>query len=221
MDPGLLWNMLSVPAVLLVPTEQIFTTKMLGGLVFPAIGIGLLLWAIRETLRFELATVPCVLGRKLRGTIQTRFPHVPDHGMRLKLSCVNRVVGSAGSNRSSQARIVARLEKAVSPSQICAGALGAAIPVSFHLPADAPETDSSNSSNSVRWLLEADAEVPGVSYKDIFELPVFRRKETPEKQAAEEFAEAEPASERPARMSIRVSMPADGGTQFYFRLGVT
>jgi len=61
---------------------------MLGVLVFPALGVGFLIWAIRETLRwkefgntyFELATVPYTLGRELHGTIQTRFPHVPDHG---------------------------------------------------------------------------------------------------------------------------------------------
>jgi hypothetical protein len=168
---------------------------------------------------FELSTVPCVPGRELRGTIQTRFPHFPDHGIRLKLSCVNHIVGGSGDDRSSEDRIISRMEKAIPPSEIYPGPSGAAIPVSFHLPVDVPETDGSNSSNSIRWLLEADADVPGVNYKDIFELPVFRTKDTPSAQEAEDFAKSEPASERPAKLSIRVSMPADGGTEFYFPAG--
>src|SRR6201997_5957481 len=72
---AVLWNMLSIPAVLLVPREQLFTVRMLGVLGFPAVGIGFLIWAIRETLRwmefgktyFELSAVPCIPGRELRG----------------------------------------------------------------------------------------------------------------------------------------------------------
>jgi hypothetical protein len=224
---AVLWNMLSIPAVLLVPREQLFTVRMLGVLVFPAVGIGFLIWAIRETLRwmefgktyFELSAVPCIPGRELRGTIQTRFPHVPDHGIRLKLSCVNHIVSGSGNGRSNQDKIVARLEKSVSPFEIYAGPLGATIPVSFHLPVDVPETEGSNSSNSIRWLLEADADVPGVNYKDIFELPVFRTKDAPSAQDAEEFVQSEPAMERPAKLSIRVNTVPDGGTQFYFPAG--
>lgn len=224
---AVLWNMLSIPAVLLVPREQLFTVRMLGVLVFPAVGIGFLIWAIRETLRwmefgktyFELSAVPCIPGRELRGTIQTRFPHVPDHGIRLKLSCVNHIVSGSGNGRSSQEKIVARLEKSVSPFEIYAGPLGATIPVSFHLPVDVPETEGSNSSNSIRWLLEADADVPGVNYKDIFELPVFRTKDAPSAQDAEEFVQSEPAMERPAKLSIRVNTVPDGGTEFYFPAG--
>ena len=221
-----LWNMLSVPCLLLVPREQLFSIRMLGVLPFPALGVGFLIWAIRETLRwvefgktyFELSAVPCVPGRELRGTIQTRFPHTPDHGIQLKLSCVNHIVSGSGSSRNSQERIISRLEKAIVPSEIYAGPSGAAIPVSFHLPVDVPETDGPNSSNSIRWLLEADADVPGVNYKDIFELPVFRTKDA-SAQEAEDFAKSEPASERPAKLSIRVSMVADGGTEFYFPAG--
>jgi hypothetical protein len=224
---AVLWNMLSLPCVLLIPREQLFTVRMLGVLVFPAVGIGFLIWAIRETLRwmefgrtyFELSTVPSIPGGELRGTIQTRFPHVPDHGIRLKLSCVNHIVSGSGDGRSSQDKIISRLEKVIPRSQIYPGPSGAAIPVSFHLPTDVPETDGSNSSNSIRWLLEADADVPGVNYKDIFELPVFRTKDAPSAQDVEEFVESEPAMERPAKLSIRVNTVPDGGTEFYFRAG--
>ena len=58
-----------------------------------------------------------------------------------------------------------------------------------------------------------------MNYKDIFELPVFRTKESLSQQGAEELAEAEPASERPAGTSIRVSMAPDGGAEFYFPAG--
>jgi hypothetical protein len=49
------------------------------GLLFPAVGAGLLVWAVRATLRwrkfgsstFEMTTLPGVIGGPLRGTIHT------------------------------------------------------------------------------------------------------------------------------------------------------
>jgi len=222
---SVLWNLVSIPILFLVPKEQfLHDPKLLIALLFPAVGAGLLVWAVRETLRwfefgktyFEMASVPCVIGKEVCGTIQARFPHSPDHGIRLKLSCVNRVVTGSGKNESTSEKIVWQEQKNLSAGELCPGPTGTAIPVSFHLPIGALQTDTTNRRNSIFWLLEADADVPGVDYKDIFELPVFRTKDTPTTETDGSFAESQPVFAPPLNPTIFVRPAIDGGTEFYF-----
>jgi hypothetical protein len=96
--------------------------------------------------------------------------------------------------------------------------MGAMIPVSFHVPLSQRATDSSNPSNQIVWLIEADANVPGVDYKDVFEVPVFHTKDTPEHEDTR-FASGsaqESAPHRPAHTTIAVRPTGDGGTEFFF-----
>lgn len=222
---GLFWNAISIPVVIFIPREQFQShPKMLLVLIFPVIGAGLLINAIRQTLRwlefgktcFEMAGVPCVLGRELRGTIQAHFSRSPDHGIRLKLTCVNRVVKGSGNNQTTQEKILLRHEKVVAAAELSPGPTGTMIPVSFQLPADAPQTDTTNLRNSFFWLLEADGDVPGVDYLDIFEIPVFRTKETPSRAEPASSSIQDESCERPTNPTIRAGASADGGTEFYF-----
>src|SRR5215472_10227253 len=93
------------------------------------------------------------------------------------------------------------------------GAEGATIPVSFQVPLDARPTDATSPGDTILWKLEADADVPGVDYKDVFELPVFRTKDTPsEASRSANSADLRP----PARTTVVVRPAADGATEFYF-----
>ena len=217
---SILWNLVSFPVLFVLPSQKLqqqpLSLIMLG---FPMIGVALLVWALRETLRwfefgktyFEMESVPCVIGRELRGTIQTHFPQTPGHGIQLKLTCVHRIVTGSGKEQSTQEQIVWRDEKVVMPEQLGPGALGTSIPVSFHVPADAQPTDNSNPRNAMIWKLEADANVPGVDYEDIFELPVFRTKDSPISEGPR-VGGLEP----PSSPTIKVRPASDGGTEFYF-----
>ena len=224
---AVVWNLISAPILFLVPREQFQRDpKTLVAFLFPAVGIGLLVWAVRETLAWlefgktcmDLATVPAVIGRELRGNIQARFPRPPEHGIRLKLSCVNRIVSGSGNNHSTSEKILFRDERAVSPSELCPGPMGITIPVAFRIPLDARPTDTNNPRNSISWLVEADADVPGVDYKDVFEVPVFRTKDTPSEEEAAKFAAPEPVHQRPASSQIVVT-PTGEGAEFYFPAG--
>jgi hypothetical protein len=183
----------------------------------------LLVRAIRETLAwfqfgktyFQMTAVPLVIGREMRGAIQARFPKPPEHGIRVKLSCVNRIVTGSGKDQTTRENIVWRDEHTVSARELYASPTGTTIPVSFHIPLDARQTDCSNPRNSVLWLLEADADVPGVDYKDLFELPVFRTKDTPSHAETAEFSQIEAKLGPPASPTIHVT-PTAQGTEFYF-----
>lgn len=221
---ALFWNAVSFPSVFSTP-QQTFREKPLTllALVFPLAGVGLLIGAVRKTLAwfefgktyFQMTAVPIVIGRDLRGAIQARFPKPPEHGIRLKLSCVNRIVTGSGKEQTARENIVWRDEHTVSPAELYANPTGTTIPVSFHVPLDARQTDSSNPRNSIFWLLEADADAPGVDYKDIFELPVFRTKDTPTEAEEAETATVEASIKPPTNPTIQVTPVADG-TEFYF-----
>ena len=109
------WNLISAPLVLMVLPREVLQNRnypALLGLLFPLVGAGLLIWAIRATLRWkkfgtsilELETLPGVIGGHLKGILQTRTALLPEEGLSLKLTCINRTVSGSGKNRSVNER---------------------------------------------------------------------------------------------------------------------
>lgn len=220
------WNLISwTVAIFALPSA--IQQKGAGAyfaLLFPAIGIFLLIYSIRQTIRFfefgktcfEMSSVPGVVGRDLKGFIQARFPHSPDHGVRLRLSCVHRVTTGTGDNASTTENINWRDEAAIDAGQLCPGPAGTTIPVAFHIPFDAQPTEKLSSRNEFLWLLEAMAAVPGVDYHDTFEVPIFRTAQSPTQAEGEtEFASHPTAISQPQQLTVQVR-PALEGTEFYF-----
>ncbi len=197
-------------------------------IIFPAAGIVLLIYAIRRTLAFvefgktcfEMASVPGVIGRDLKGSIQARFSHSPDHGVQLRLSCVHRYRTGTANNRSTNETILWREEAEVSAGQLFPGPAGTTIPVSFHIPPDAQPTDQRTPNDELIWQLEAIAKLPGVDYHDVFEVPIFRTAQTPTSEREEKSQKltsgfGAPETSRPQHLTVRVQQVA-GGTEFYF-----
>jgi len=220
---AILWNLISAPVALIVPQQAAKNPAVYIALLFPIAGACLLIHAIRQTLEyhefgktyFEMASVPGVIGREIKGVIQARFPHSPDHGIHLRLSCVHRVTTGSGNSQSTNETIVWRDEADLSSGQLCPGPAGTTIPVAFRIPWDAQATDKRGPRDEIVWLLEALADVPGVDYHDIFEVPIFRTQQTPAHPdpAPEAFA-FHPAS-RPEVMTVEVRATANG-TEFFF-----
>lgn len=226
---AIFWNAVSSPLLYFFPdmVKQGGRPAYLA-LLFPLVGFGLLVWAIRSTMRwrtfgktwFEMATVPGALGRTLEGKIWTRFARPPEQGVELKLTCFHRYVTGSGKNRSVSEKILWREEQTVPYGAVLSTPAASAVPVRFRLPSDAPETNTEVSDDSIHWVLAAEASVPGVDYSDEFEVPVFR---TQASASADEFP-AEPAVVATAPVSlreleksgIRVRPSATGGTEFYF-----
>src|SRR5579862_3596610 len=139
---AILWNLISTPILFVVPQQQLEKQPAsLIALAFPLIGIALLVWAAREILRwfefgktaFEMTSVPCVIGREVRGVIQTHFARPPSHPVHLKLTCVHRIVTSSGNHQNTEEKIVWCEEKDVAPEELLVGPRGTQIPVQFHL----------------------------------------------------------------------------------------
>ncbi len=190
-------------------------------LLFPAVGVGLLVWAVRATIRrrrygtsvLELGTLPAVVGHALEGTLRTPAGLRPPEGFRVVLSCIRRVTSGSGRNRSTSERILWQEERRATAS-------GVGVPVAFAIPTDATPSDPGRSDDRTLWRLEVSAEVPGVDYAAGFEVPVFRTAESAlprtETEQAVAARSAVPADYRqPAGSRILVSRTRRG-TEIYF-----
>ena len=213
------WNLVSAPMLVFVPQQAARKPIAYLGLLFPVVGVFLLVRAVRFTLAylefgktcFEMSPVPGVVGGDLKGMIQARFPHSPEHGIQLRLSCVNRVITGSGNNQNTSERIVWRGEQSLSPAQIYPGPAGTSIPVSFRVPWDARPTETQVPRDSIVWMLDALADVPGVDYHDIFEVPVFRTAQTPAQRPAEGLAsKTDSATAKPSTLTVAVTESAAG-----------
>jgi hypothetical protein len=180
-----LWNLISFPIAFLALRGPAWKAKpaVLLILLFPAIGVGLLVWAIRATLRYrrfgvsrlDLDTRPGVVGHSLAGTVRTTTTLRPADGFQVVLSCIRRVRSGGPKNRSTTESVLWQEERRVAGQVVRdAAGMGTAIPVAFAVPSDARASDDSDSDDRILWRLEVSAGVPGIDYVAGFEVPVFR-----------------------------------------------
>jgi hypothetical protein len=192
---AVLWNLISLPLLYVLPGAIAGGNAAAAiGFLFPLVGVGLAVWAIRAWLqlkRFKVATlaldrVPVALGGRLKGTIRVEAAvPVTDH-FRLELACVESSVSGSGKNREHHERMLWQKQWRVPRQQCQIGLQLTTIPVDTAVPNDQPETTSDDSSAEIGWRLDVTGECPGPDFWSRFELPVFTK-------AAEPTA-AEPAS---------------------------
>ena len=222
---GILWNLISTPLLFIIPGEWERNHLAAIGLFFPVIGVGLLTWAVMTTLRwrrfgpsrFEMD--PATLGGQLSGTIHTRFDDVQSLRVTLKLTCLNRITRGSGKDRDTRENILWREEYVVPDGQIGLGGIGASIPVRFSIPADARATTAVGRSDGIVWVLAAEANLPGVDFKEDFDVPVRRGESTVaiEPTRSDAFTPArEPISSADLAASGIHVAPTHEGTQYYF-----
>lgn len=148
-------------------------------LLFPAIGVLILMAAIQGLLRrhrygvavFELATLPAPLGRALAGRVRVDRGLEPDREMSVSLRSIRRTVTRSG--KKSRVREETLWEdRRVIPGAIRADT-GVVIPIAVAIPREAAATDGSLPFDQVLWRLEVKSEAPGVDFAARFEVPVF------------------------------------------------
>jgi hypothetical protein len=183
------WNLVSFPAGYVGARAAIEERNYAGliALLFPLVGIGLLVWAVRATLRYrkygisrlELSTVPAVIGHIFKGAVRAPASVQPAEGFQVTLSCMRRVTTGGGKNRSTSETILWQEERRVQgqPSRTSSG-METHVPVAFRIPTHAESCDASASGNRVFWRLQLSASMPGVDYESAFEVPVFRTSES-------------------------------------------
>ncbi len=180
--PTLPATWLGVPAAL---RQRSFSGLIV--LVFPAAGLYLLVRSIRKTTAylkygisyFQMMKMPGSLGCELQGMIEAPFPHSPGHGVQLRLLSIHRVTEGYGKSRTRNEWILWSSEMKLDPGRLCAAPTGTTIPVAMPIPPDAHATEEISPTEEYAWLLEATADMPGINYREIFEIPVFRTADSP------------------------------------------
>jgi hypothetical protein len=228
-----LWNLIAWPTAVLVIRAALEQGNRLAliGLLFPVVGLGLLIAAVRATIRerkfgvsvLELGTTPGVVGHGFAGTVRTPSDALPTGGLVATLSCVNVRTTGSGKNRSTTETVrwqdqetVAGQRTASSPGR----GIETTIPVRFRIPPDVAPTDDTNPSDRTVWRLQVTAAVPGVDYAAAFEVPVFRTEKSLEPVTGDEETLLGPVPEslpyrQPRESPIRVST-GPRGTQIGF-----
>lgn len=203
------WNLVSLPAAWFGVRAALDggNRGALLALLFPLVGAGLLVWAVRATLRYrrygvsvlELGAVPGVVGHGIRGVVRTTSLSRPPEGFQVRLVSVRRVTRGGGKNRSTRESVLWQEDRRVEgqPSRTARGE-ATTIPFAFALPRDAAPCDATNPRDVVLWRLRVTARMPGVDYESSFEVPVFR---TP--------ASDLPSAEDPAHAGVEPLVPED------------
>jgi hypothetical protein len=146
------------------------------------LGLLVLFGAVRATIRlerfgktyFEMASLPFSPGSRLTGSIHIHLDTDVRRGVDLKLSCARIVVTDLGKERETHKMPLWDESKNIPADSLVRGPIDTIIPVEFAIPPDALQTDHDNPDDQIQWSLKVNADVPGVSYSDEFELPVFR-----------------------------------------------
>jgi hypothetical protein len=131
------WNLVSFPAAWFGTRAALSegNTAALLALLFPVVGAGLLVWAVRVTLRYrrygvsvlELGAVPGVVGHSIGGVVRTTSLLRPPEGFQVRLTSIRRVVRGSGKHRSTSERVLWEEERRVP-------ATSTAIPFAFATP---------------------------------------------------------------------------------------
>jgi len=185
---AIFWNLISLPIALmvLIETKEPWSWPKLLVLVFPAVGMLLLAVALFLLLRwrkygesvFQMASVPGVVGGKLAGVIRTSARIRPEDGFRVTLSCIRKYTTGSGNSRNTREEVLWQDQQVIARPLAEPDFTQTAIPVVMAIPYEALPSDDSDSDDQILWRLEAAASVPGVDYKALFDVPVFKTAES-------------------------------------------
>lgn len=175
---ALLWNAMSWPALL----SNMYKLKgdeawmAVGLLLFPLVGLGLIIWFIRSWLQWRrfggislvLNPFPGAIGGQVGGTIQIPYPLASQVSYRVILSCVKRDYYVNSDNPWSnkliwQRRVTTQRVQTETEDKVM---------FRVDVPADIPATDLNRTKNIHHWqlqLLSSDGRID-----QLFEIPVFQ-----------------------------------------------
>ena len=155
---------------------------ILVALLFPLIGIGLLVWAVRRTLEWRrfgpaplvLDPFPGSIGGQVGGTIDLGLPFDRAARFRVTLTNIHSYVSGSGKNRSQ--REDARWQDAMLAHAEPAGG-GTRLTFCFDVPEGLHESDAVRDDDYYLWRLNLAAEIPGADLDRDYDIPVFATRE--------------------------------------------
>lgn len=203
---ALFWNAIVMTAGVLgweeMASQASEEPAILFVLLFPIVGIGLLVAAVRSTMQWHrfgtsalvLNRLPVSLGRDLDGVLELPSDVRNAEEVLATLRCLR----TTRSGKNTTTTVVWSDERRHPRASMGIGPSGPTLAVRFRVPTDEPETSVGNDYPSINWELSVSAAVEGVDFSASYPLPVFKTNETPEPGTDEAD---KPITERPVRSS--------------------
>lgn len=220
---AVLWNLISSPGLFVFSREMAKQNwPALFILLFPVVGIWLLYKAVQATLRWRrfgaltltLAPYPGAIGGTVSGTIEVPERFRAAQQVRVAMTCIHRRTSGSGKNRSTTETALWQDE---TRAQAYASARGTRLSFGFSVPPALPPS-AAPSNDYVFWVIDVDANLPGVDLVSRFEVPMAPV--AAGATAVEPVPEAAPATREtpdvPARI-VRIFKDRDA-TVFYYPL---
>jgi hypothetical protein len=174
------WNLVSAPLPFVMYDEVVNEKNYIAlvGLLFTAVGIWLLSWAIRRTLEWKrFGATPVVLdpfpgsvGGHVGGTIEIGVPFDAANIFEISLTNIHSYMSGSGKNRSRnenakwQDSIVAHAEP---------GGKGTKLTFRFEPPQGLNESDADQDDSYYIWRLALCAELDGTDLDRSYDIPVY------------------------------------------------
>ena len=175
------WNLVSAPLPFVLYEEIVDKQNWpaLLGLLFPLVGAGLLVWAVRRTLewrRFGLAPValdpfPGSIGGHVGGTIDVNLSYDPNARFSVTLTNLKSYVSGSGKNRSRKESAEWQDSQV---AQVASGPRGTRLSFRFDVPVNLEPSDATRSGSTYHlWRLNLTAALPGTDFDRVYEIPVY------------------------------------------------
>ncbi len=176
-----IWSLISAPLPFVAYEEIVEKQNYLAivALLFPVVGIGLIVWAIKRTnewRRFGATPVvldpfPGSIGGHVGGTIDTNLPYDSNNKFLLTLTSVHSYISGSGKNRSRRERATWQ-DEVVAHTELCS--TGTRLIFRFDVPDGLSKSDAQRSGDSYDlWRLGLSADLPGIDVDRSFEIPVY------------------------------------------------
>ena len=175
---AVLWNAISLPATFAVPDVW----REEGGLallilLFPLIGVGMLYWAIKQTLEWRrfgytpltMNPFPGAIGGDVGGEIELNVPYEDALVCEVTLSCLYSYVTGSGDDRTRKEQVEWQDS---GYAQVERTAQGMRLRFRFAVPAELRASED-ESGDYYFWRLSIKAELPGSDLNRSFTIPVY------------------------------------------------
>jgi hypothetical protein len=222
---ALFWNLISSPVLFAIPGEldKGNSAILLAGL-FPAVGLALLIWAIKVTRRWlaigatplMLDPYPGAIGGQVGGSIETNMRFKSSHTFPVTLSCLYSYMSGSGKDRK-------RLESVKWSAEGFAQAEpyghGSRLQFCFDVPAGLHPSEHKQDSYHL-WRLNIKSDGAPVDINRNFELPVFATAEASRAIRVDSVSHPLAQDKRDTQIDsvMTVQQTADG-LELYFPVG--
>ena len=174
----LFWNLISSPVLFAIPDElDKGNHAILLAALFPAVGLGLLLWAIKVTRRWRaigatpltLDPYPGSIGGQVGGSIETNLHYSGGQKFPVTLSCLYSYMSGSGKNRKRTENVKWSAEGFARAEPY---RRGSRLQFCFDVPEGLHPSEHKGASYHL-WRLNLKSEGAAIDIDRNFELPVF------------------------------------------------